>query len=746
MAANRLLKYINIALGAILLAGVAAVYWFGWRPLPQTSGTITAPISREGTILRDALYVPHIEAATEADLLFLHGYVAAQDRLWQMDALRRLAAGELAEVAGVPALQSDQASRRLRLRRIAEQQQYRLSPRDRASFAAYALGVNYFIETHQGKLPLEFQLMGYSPRPWSVVDSILVGLQMYHTLTKTWEMEVQKQAMLSAGEPAKVQALFPVRTGVEVQPGSNAWVVSGRHTASGKPMLANDMHLEWAVPATWHIVRLRAPGINVAGVSLPGLPGVIAGHNERIAWGITNLGFDVQDLYIEKLDTKTGRYPFQNDFEQARLESDLIPVKGSPPLPSRQWLTRHGPVSYTYQDQYMALRWVASDSHGFSYAFLDLDRAENWQQFREALSRMSGPGSNFVYADVDGNIGYQVAGWLPIRKNYDGSVPVSGESGTYEWEGYIPFDQLPSIYNPPDGIIVTANQNPFPEHYPYRVAGNFDPGYRSRLIRLALERKGRFEKPEDMIVIQKDVYSAFSHFLARELAQAVDRKRPADPRLAQAAGLLRSWNGQMEMGEPAAMIASLTFNHLRRALAERAAPGKSEGYTQRISYAVVERLLHQRPADWFKDWDQQLLAGMSEALAEGDRMQGANPSKWNYGKYNELRIVHPIGGRLPILHTYFNLGPVPMSGAADTIKQTSQRIGPSQRFVADLANWDRSLMNVLAGQSGHVLSRHYRDQFAAHYYGRSFPLRFHKLGGKELLIVRPEGPAGSSAR
>jgi len=459
---GRALKFINLSIAVLVVLGLAGVYWFAYRPLPKTSGQIAAPISAQAAVDRDALGVPHISAARWEDAIFLQGYVTAQDRLWQMDALRRLAAGELSEVLGPSTLELDREARRLRLSRIAEQHVRALPAEDRAVIAAFARGVNYFIETQRGKLPLEFTLLRYDPRPWTIADSILCGLEMYRELTNTWRDELRKSTMLSGGDAAKVNLLFPARAGGEFQPGSNAWVVAGKLTASGKPILANDPHLEWSIPAVWYQVHLKARGLDVSGVSLPGVPCVIVGHNQRIAWGVTNLGFDVQDLYIEKINPQNGQYVFRGQVEQSRPESEWIRVKGARPVEFRQWVTRHGPVVLSDNGRYFALRWAAAEEGGFGFPFLDLNRAGNWKEFTAALARYPGPGQNFVYADVDGNIGYQATGLLPIRRNFDGDVPVDGTSGDNEWDGFIPFDRLPSFFNPARGWIVTANQNTFP--------------------------------------------------------------------------------------------------------------------------------------------------------------------------------------------------------------------------------------------------------------------------------------------
>ena len=715
---------------------MVAVYWLAYRPLPQVSGRLAAPISGPATIVRDAIGVPHISAASWEDALFLQGFVTAQDRLWQMDALRRLAAGDLSEIVGPAALEADREARQLRMRRMAEEHYRTLPPADRAVLAAYARGVNYFIETHRGRLPLEFTILGYDPRPWSVVDSLLAGLQMYRNLTTTWKDEIQKQELLQHGDEAKVNFLFADRSGKEFQPGSNAWAVSGRLTASGKPILANDPHLEWSAPSTWYQVHLKAPGLDVIGVSLPGVPCVIIGHNDRIAWGVTNLGFDVEDLYAEKFDPQTGRYLFKGSLEQARLERDVIAVKGRRGEPFDQWVTRHGPIILNDGGRYLALRWAAAEPGSFQFPFLDIDRARNWDEFAAGLKRFPGPGQNFVYADVDGNIGYHATGRLPIRRTYDGDVPVDGSSGNFEWDGFIPFEQLPTFYNPPGDMIVTANQDPFPLNYAYRAHGSYAPYYRSRQIRDRLcSRKGW--KPADMLTIQKDVFSKFCDLLGKRVAQACDRRHVSDERLKDAAKVLRSWNGQMEKSMAAPMIASLVYVRLRRAVANAASPGKGELYDYQIAPAAIETILANNGRGWFSDLDAVLVECLTGAVDDGRASQGGNVERWRYGIYNELTIKQPVGSRIPLFGGFFNIGPVMMSGSSTTVKQTTHKLGPSMRFIADLSNWDGSLNNLTLGQSGEILSRHYSDQWPSYYVGKSFPMQFEKVEAASTLEVVP---------
>jgi penicillin amidase len=680
--------------------------------------------------------VPHIRASSLEDALFVQGYVTAQDRLWQMDGLRRAAAGDLAEIVGKIALESDRESRRLRMRRIAEEAYTSLPPADRAAFGAYARGVNAFIATHMGSLPLEFTLLGYQPRPWSEVDSLLICLYMFRDLTTTWRDEVNKRNMLLAGDARKVNFLFPLRTGGETQPGSNAWAVAGSRTASGKPLLSNDMHLEFGLPGIWYMAHIEAPGLDASGVTLPGTPGVTVGHNRRIAWGITNLGFDVQDLYIEQIDERTGRYLYRGQVEQARRENEIIRVKGQAAVELTVWVTRHGPLFLSDQNQRLALRWTAAEPGMLQFPVLDIDRAQNWGEFTAALARWPGPGSNFVYADVDGHIGYHAAGKLPIRHGWAGDLPVDGSKGEFEWDGYIRFDELPAAFDPPGGIIATGNQNPFPADYPYAVNGNFAPYYRARQIRDLLAARKDWHAA-DLLAVQKDVYSAPNKFLAAQVVAAYDRRGAGNPGMDPAIALLRSWNGQMDRDLAAPFLIALVYQHVRTAMAENAAPGKSQAYTLTMAAAAMERLLRERPQGWFGDYDQMLLGALVDAVEEGTRIEGRDLAKWSYGRYWTVAIPHPVIHQVPLVGPYFDIGPLPMSGSSTTVKQTTHTLGPSMRMNADLADWDRSLLNILTGQSGEILSSHYRDQWPAYYQARSFPMPFDKGEVGNTLEFQP---------
>jgi penicillin G amidase len=767
-------RIINVSIAVLVLLVAGAIYWYVVRPLPKESGEITAPVSGPASIKRDARGVPHVEASSWEDAIFLQGYATAQDRLWQMDALRRFGGGELSEVFGAAALVSDERSRRMRMRAIAESAAQHLTPEDHRVFVEYARGVNYFIETHRGDYSLEFSLPGheYDPRPWTLADSVLIGLVMFRDLTDSSKFELDKAGLLaSAADPIKMKTLFPAVQGAYVSPGSNAWAVSGAHTADGKPMAANDPHLAYGIPGTWHLAHLKAPGLDVSGAALPGLPCIITGHNRDIAWGVTNLHVDVMDLYAEQLDERTGRYLFKGNSEQAQLDRQFIGVRGGKPVQVDIWVTRHGPVILHENGKSYSMRWSATD--GFGFPFFDLDRAQNWQQFRAAVQNFWGPGQNFVYADRFGNIGYQATGWIPIRRDFNGDVPLDGASGEFEWDGYIPFEQMPNFYNPASGIVATSNQNPFPPGFPYPVDGSFADPYRVNQVRALLSAKPKLTV-DDMLAIQKDVYSAYDFFLAKKVIAAVAKRRITDPAVGEAVEVLRSWDGQMDKDRAAPMITELLNNEAATSLVVsllqpemtaaiqnqlRSQPqnaGEKTGgrrhYTAVLAQgphipdilprpAVIEALLRQRPSGWVPndDWDAWLVNNLSSALQEGRRRQGMPISAWKWGRMLEWNLAHPVGRQFPLLNQFFDIGPVWMSGSGTTVKQTTATIGPSERMIVDLGNLDNSVQNLTAGESGFVASGHYKDQWSAYYVGKSFPMEFDHVDAKEVLRVRP-GP------
>jgi len=733
---NRAVRIVNVSIALLAALAAAAIYWLAFRPLPKVSGEISAPISSPALVKRDARGIPHIEAASWQDAIFLQGYVTAQDRLWQMDGIRRFAAGQLSEVFGPATLAADERSRRMRLREIAEKDLQNLPEAQRAVMVQYARGVNYFIDTHRGDYSLEFALPGhsYDPQPWTMADSIMVGLIMFKNLTDTADEDFERGQLLGPGfNLDRFHTLFPASQGQYLSPGSNSWAVSGAHAAGGKPMLANDPHLEPSVPATWYLVHLKAPGLNVSGATLPGVPCVISGHNENIAWGVTNLEADVLDLYVENLDPKTGRYQYKGATQQAQLDRQTIAVKGQKPVALDIWVTRHGPIIFEDKGKAYAMRWSAAD--GFGFPFMDINRAANFQQFRAALSTFWGPGQNFQYADRAGNIGYQATGAVPIRRNFDGDLPLDGASGDFEWNGYIPFDQMPSIYNPPSGIIATANQRTFPPDYPFHITGDFADNYRINQIKSLLTAKPNLTV-DDMLAVQKDVYSAYDHFLAQQIIAAYQNIGSKNELAAQAIDILRNWNGQMDKDAAAPVITQFTSRECGADLLLRVG---SSRFPHLPRPQIIQNLLQTHPPAFVpsNNWNAWLISCFNRALDTARARLGSPASKWRWGQILQWNLDHPVGKQLPLVNGLFDIGPIEMSGSSTTVKQTAPHLGPSERMVVDFSDLDKSVQNLTVGESGFVASGNYKDQWPAYYNGTSFPMEFNHIDTRQTLTIKP---------
>lgn len=742
---RRVFKYTNAVVLSLLALGLIAAAVFFWRNLPVTEGEVRLDVRQPVEVVRDQYGIPHITAASIEDAIYAQGYVHAQDRFWQMEATRRLAAGEMAEIAGRVALESDLLARQLRLRRVAQQMADNLEAEDRLWLAAYARGVNDWLKQNQDKLPLEIQALGYTPRTWQVADSLLLVLHMFRQLSNSWTTEADQLLLVSqAADKQLARELFPTRTGTEIMPGSNAWVLSGARSVTGKPILAGDPHLQQSWPATFYLNHLKAGDLDVVGGSLPGGPGVVIGHNQQIAWSMTTLHFDVQDLYY-------------NDNALIATERETIRVKGAPSVELNLQITPHGPV-LERNGMRFALRWTAFEGK-FPFAFRRLNLARNWAEFRTALSRFAGPAHNFLYADREGNTGYQAAGWMPLRQNAESNLPLDARNPANEWRGYIPFDKLPSVLNPAGGLIVNANQNPFPPDYEYPVAGIFTPPYRQTQIAKRLATKPKWA-PAEMTAIQMDVYSAFHHFLAGQLAAAGKKRKQAREDLTLAVESLESWNGQMEAGLAAPMITALAYEELKRRVMRRVT-NLPLSFDSHFAPSIVEDMLRKRPARWFPNYDQVLVECLLAALDTGKAQQGRNPKFWDYGRYSRIAVSNQVLGeavavgklltpgwmpladtlrtlRLPLVDGLVQVGPLPLSGATQTVKQVSARIGPAFRFVADTADWDNSTMTITLGQSGHIFSRHSKDYWERYYNGGTVPLPYKKIEPQATLRFRPE--------
>jgi penicillin G amidase len=807
----RYVLYAVITLVLLLIGLRGLGWWVFHRGLPQLDGTHQiAELKSEVTVLRDAKGVPHIRAQSREDVFTAQGYVMAQDRLWQMDLVRRASSGRLAEILGAAALPVDRSFRLLGLGPAAERDVSLLDAEERAALDAFARGVNrYIAEKHP--LPVEFTILRYDPEPWRPADSLLVVGYMYQSLTTSWRWDLnrlevsarigkeradffydqtspydhpivgaQTAAPKKAAPPAPQNAPNPIgdsapalfnaanSDSTAAQPvddsssilwgfaqktlfefdeqvraafGSNNWVVDGTHTASGKPLLANDTHLALSTPSIWYIVNLSAPGWNAEGFTLPGVPGIVIGHNDQIAWGATNDGADVQDLFAETFNPANPlEYRVNGKWVAAETRKEIINVHGRAPETLDVIVTRHGPVMSLHDGTGYALKWTATEPGGLAHSYFGIQFARNWKEFRESLREAFGPGQNLVYADVEGHIGFIVAAKIPIRKCVAfppagsplpadtpcGAAPMPGDTDDFAWNGYIPFDELPQVLDSPGGIIATANAQVAGPAYPHFMTATWMTPWRVDRIFTLLGVPGKKFQPEDFNAIQNDIVDDFGMIVAKSLVKAVENAKPKDERTAKLIQMLASWDGQMKSASVEATFVVQTERAIARNLFHPYMADTLPIYPR--GDVFVEKVLRERPAMWlpaeFHSYDDFLIASADLAVAELTTASGQTDiSKWAWGKRNALFMAHALG-QTGFLARIFSIGPIEQSGSTGCIKAMGPTYGPSMRLVADTSDWDRSLMEITTGESGQVSSDNYRDQFPEWFAGRTMLAAF----------------------
>ncbi|HEX4423871.1 MAG TPA: penicillin acylase family protein [Terriglobales bacterium] len=793
----------------VALGAAAWLYSIARSALPQLDGTLQVQgLSAPVTVTRDGHGVPTIEAANFPDLFFAQGYVTAQDRLFEMDGMRRYAAGDLSEIIGDGLLQHDRRQRILGLRMAARKAVALAPAEDRARFEAYARGVNAYIESHRSRLALEFRVLRYSPRPWTPEDSMLVATQMVEDLSISPENALTREKILAKLGPELTADLYvnsswhdhpptsshpsldqdsnqdqngddkdnddddedsgpnnsvtrKEKIPIELFPedlhltlGSNNWVVSGAHTVSGKPLLSNDMHLAHQMPNLWYEAHLRCGSYDVAGVTLPGMPYVVVGHNQRVAWGFTNIGPTVEDAYIETFNAE-GQFLTPDGWKQPEHRLEVIHVKNKPDVTVDITITRHGPIVselYPGETRKVALRWTLYD--GIRNPFFAVNSSQNWEEFRHAFSAFDAPGQNVVYADVDGNIGYQATGKIPIRASGDGSLPENGSDNAHEWTGYIPFEKMPSIFNPPSGILASANSRITPDGYPYSISTEWEAPWRSDRIYRVLNSGKKFG-PADMLALQTDIFSEAERFFAEKFVYAVDHSKNPSSRAKAAAEIMRQWDGRMTADSAAPTLSVRIREQLTRLLLEPklgAVPDDPQqakaglnwrSYSWSMRSVWMENVLEHQPPSWlphsYPNYDELLTAAVEATVSNPSAPHDLN--SWKWGEQNPVEIQNPVLGKIPVLQRWTGPGLNPQSGSGYTVKASTHYEGPSERITDDLSDLDQSTLNLVTGEGGNFLSPYYMDQWEAWYEGYTFPLPFSKQAVQKArvhqLILEP---------
>jgi penicillin amidase len=782
------------------------------RRLPQIAGHLRVPgLGGAAEIIRDRWGVPHILARSALDLLFAQGFVHAQDRLWQMDCQRRLVSGRLAEVLGAQALPVDRWMRILGFRRVAAIEAQRMPAEARAEMEAYAAGVNAWIE--QGRLPLEFSLLRYSPEPWTPVDSLAWAKMISWSLSINWESELLRArliALLGAERAAELEPAYPARCPLVVPPGttyerigeeaerlaagsrsftgpavregvgSNNWAISGERSATGTPLLAGDMHLPLGIPAIWyenHLIELSAAddALDVTGISLPGAPGVVAGHNGHVAWSFTAAFADVQDIYLEHLrpdGAGNPEYEYEGHWQPAQSIDELIRVRGRGAVSERVIVTRHGPIIDALagdlgEEGGLALRWTAFEPETMFTALRRMNRAKTCVEFRDALRCWTSPAVNVVYADTRGQIAYQLVGRVPLRAQGDGRLPVPGWTGEYEWQGYIPFDELPWRQDPPEGYLVTANNRIVSEDYPYFISSEYATGNRAQRIVELIMARDRLDL-DYMRAMQFDQVSPLARIVARALADL----SPPDAEIAEVVAAMRQWDGRLAPESfETAICKNFTVQMARLMLRDKLG-ALAERYMGRGPAPVVAEssLYAQRAQEWLEEqlgfadsiWydlgggerrEEVMLRALRASL--DDLREQLGDGEWCWGQLHTLTFTHPLGTAEPFA-TIFNRGPYPMGGDGNTVWATGNRmdgptpgnaVGPPFRFVADLGDLRHAWAILAPGQSGQPGSPFYDDQIEAWFTGEYHPMLYDRRDIEREACARltldPVASAGS---
>ena len=742
------LRRIGLGVLLLVLAAAGSGTLFLRSSLPVTDGILSLPgLEAPVEITRDARGIPTVRAASKHDADFALGFLHAQERLFQMDLMRRYGAGRLSEIFGRATLNLDRTVRVLGFYRAAEAQYSGLSPQVRAALDAYAAGVNAFLETRHGALPPEYYLLGLKPEPWRPADSLVWGKIMDFELTGNYRGELLRARLLQRLSPDDLAVLFPrypkgapvalharalyehlpldklyalLPPGAGPQAASNNWVLDGAHSQSGKPLLANDPHLDFSAPGVWFLARIVTPGLTLAGVTAPGTPFLVIGHSDRIAWGFTTTGGDVEDLYVERADpadpsrylTPDGSQPFATRQEQIGLNDGT-----SLALTVRE--TRHGPVISDLAGDgaadLLALKttWLGADDHTPD-ALWGIARARDWDGFRAALRSFTAPQQNIVYADVDGNIGFIAPSRIPIRAAGDGWLPAPGWTDDHEWTGAIPFDALPSALNPPGGRIVTANNKIVPDDYPYFITRDWELPYRAERID-ALIDAAPVQSPDASARIQGDDLSlAAGRLLPLMLGFA-----PANDAARAAVERLRQWNGRMDRDRAEPLIFIAWLRELARGvLAEKLGVYFRDYWSLRPE--VLLGILREHQAWCGKDGCAAALAlALDRALADLRRRYGTDMDGWRWGEAHEAKFLSGFWSHVPLLNGWAALA-IAADGGEDTVNAAEMNVrddadpfrdrhGPTLRMIVDLAHPDAARFMIAPGQSGNPLSRHWGD-------------------------------------
>ena len=775
--------------GLIILNGISK------GALPEYEGEIAlSGLTDEVTVYRDERGMPHLYAGNEHDLYFATGYIMAQERLWQMDLIRRATTGRLSEIFGEDYIQTDLFLRSLEMTAKSKVVLSSEDPFILDCLQAYTDGVNAYITEAGKKLPPEFRILGYKPDPWKLEDlANIIGYMGWDLASDNLSSDIfyyrlnrklgpEKSAELIPDWKAVNSFVFPEFSlsdevlegalefissidklealGLASFSGSNNWAVTGTRTETGKPVLSNDMHLSFGSPGIWFQMHHVVPGkVNVTGVIVPGQPFVVAGHNERIAWGLTNLMVDDIDLFAEKINPEDpDQYFFNGEWKNMVVRDEIIRIKGGDADTLQLKFTHRGPIISGFrdvQDVSLSMRWSGYDYSDEIKAVYLLNRARNWDDFRTAISNFRSISQNFVYADVDGNIGLNTGGGIAIRKGTGTSVR-NGETDEFDWKGYVPFEQLPSSFNPERGYVSSANNRTVPDDYPYYIGTGFALPYRINRVRQMLDEKDVFGI-EDFKRMITDQHSDYAALMTPYILRLNDRKDELTSAEAEALGTLSGWNYDMN----ADLVAPSVFEYFRISLNKHLLSDELEELFDQLFYLVkdyyIYRILSVGPDSWVDDkatpetetLDDIILRSFKECVANMTHELGEDQTKWTWGNIHKIVVSHPLGSAVPLLDKVFNFNSdaYPVGGSNHTVCPYSFSPGfiidhgASERHIFNTADWDESLTVIPTGASGIPASEFYLSQTETYinkgFYKDPFSEEAVKAAAKYTLILKP---------
>jgi len=739
--------------------------------LPLISGdSHVSGITEKVEIIRDTYGVPHIYAQNEPDLYFAFGYAMAQDRLWQMDFIRRLGQGRLSEIFGEDFVKVDRYFRTLTAAGVNREMPAAYMP----LFRSFTDGINVYLKTRKDRLPIEFKLLRYAPDPWQVDDYIAAVKVITWALSAGWKIDLTAGDILKKVGDDRFKDAFPLwpdrapliipppstprsllastilEPGVRIEPliplpsagASNNWVVSGKKSANGKPMLANDTHLSLTNPSFWWEVHLFCPTIDASGFVATGIPGIPIGQNSHVAWGITNTMVDDVDLYIEKIHPQNPRkYWYQDHWEDMMVKVETIRVRGKEPVKAEILLTRHGPIVTDARagsnENPISARWAFTEAIQPVQAGSSLLKAKDIQEVQEALEYWVVPAQNFVFADTHGNIGYWCCAMVPIRLKGNGLLPAPGWSGEYEWAGYVPFEQRPHLINPTTGFIATANNKVVGDDYPYFISRYWEPTDRiTRIVELLTDKEKL--SVDDFKQMHQDVYCPQAGDLTPKIIQVLKKRFP-DQDGKNANHILSNWDFKMDKESPAACLFEMIYRKMMGNIFKDELGAKL--FNQYLKTSVfppraVSMMTKKGASPWFDDvttskkesMEDIIALSIRQTLSELKERLGSEMNQWDWGEIHTLTFEHVLGKKKP-LDRIFNLGPFPVGGNLLTVNKKKYPLetpyhanhGVSMRMIVDFSNMDGSLHVLATGESGLLKSPNYRDQIPLYLSGRYHP-------------------------